>query len=367
MVETAEATTKRRFVLTWSVLLSWGCAFLIALVSVIVIPILYTNKKSNQAADAGVVLRWNTKGRIVAGTLNEEGSGARQLFHPIGLAFDSSDTLYVADYENNRVQKWSMNSTTGGTTVAGQATAIMGVNSTMFHYPTDVLLHPNGDLYVSDRYNNRVQLWASGALEGKTIAGTGRAGTENYELNNPWGLAYKYETKTLFISDCYNNRVVAYPSGSSNGTVVAGGNIQGKTPTQLFFPTGIYFDSLTDSLLIANWGGNNIVRWVLGASNWTLIVGSAIGESGSGPTFLNGPYDVTLDPYRNVYVVDNANFRIQMFKPDEINGTTLAGSTGRTGNSYGLLNSPYTVAFDSQLNLYVADTFNSRVLRFTRY
>lgn len=195
----------------------------------------------------------------------------------------------------------------------------------------------------------------------------GQAGTGTHELNNPWGLAYDYNSSILYIADCYNNRVVQYLQGASNGTVVAGGNGQGKTINQLFFPTGIYFDSSTNSIYIANWGGNNIVQWVIGESNWTLVCGSFIAESGDSSILLNGPYDVTLDYLGNIYVADTTNQRIQMFKNGQINGTTIISSAGKAGNSHGLLNNPYSVQLDTSLNIYVADTFNDRVQRFSRY
>jgi DNA-binding beta-propeller fold protein YncE len=50
-----------------------------------------------------------------------------------------------------------------------------------------------------------------------------------------------------------------------------------------------------------------------------------------------------------------------------MNGTTIAGVTGQSGISSTKLNQPYSVALDSQLNLYVADTGNNRIQTFLRY
>ncbi len=82
------------------------------------------------------------------------------------------DTLYIADYLNNRVQRYLLDSSNGAT-IAGQANGVIGSTATDFHYPTDAVIDSSGNLYVTDRYNNRVQLWSSGASIGKTIAGTG--------------------------------------------------------------------------------------------------------------------------------------------------------------------------------------------------
>lgn len=61
-----------------------------------------------------------------------------------------------------------------GSTIAGQSNGVTGSTSKYFHYPTDVIIDSIGNFHITDRYNNRVQLWAPGSSEGKTIAGTGK-------------------------------------------------------------------------------------------------------------------------------------------------------------------------------------------------
>lgn len=156
-----------------------------------------------------------------------------------------------------------------------------------------------------------------------------------------------------------------YLSGASSGTIVAGGNGAGSGNTQLNGPFGIYLDLTTNSLVIANRGANNIVRWIIGGSTWTLLAGDISGSSGSSSTLLNGPCGVTFDLNGNMYVADTFNNRIQLFKPGEINGTTIAGVTGLSGNNASLLNTPYAVRIDNQYHVYVADTYNHRIQKFT--
>jgi DNA-binding beta-propeller fold protein YncE len=69
----------------------------------------------------------------------------------------------------------------------------------------------------------------------------------------------------------------------------------------------------------------------------------------------------------NMYVADRENHRILFFPVGQTNGIIIAGITGISGANSTLLNRPFSVAFDSQLNLYVADAFNSRVQKFVRY
>jgi sugar lactone lactonase YvrE len=160
--------------------------------------------------------------------------------------------------------------------------------------------------------------------------------------------------------------VMSYLVGASLGTVVAGGNGRGTSSTQLNYPVGIYFESSSNSLIIANAGANNIVRWTLGAANWILVAGSASGSSGSTSTLLNYPVGVISDSTGNVYVADRNNHRIQFFLSGQSTGRTIAGVTNTQGNSSTLLNNPYSMLPDAQLNLYVADTYNHRIQRFLR-
>ncbi|CAF4253365.1 unnamed protein product, partial [Adineta steineri] len=158
-----------------------------------------------------------------------------------------------------------------------------------------------------------------------------------------------------------------YLQGASSGTVVAGGNGPGTNTSQLWLPFGFTLDLSTNSLIIANYAANNVVRWVIGATGWTLLAGSATGASGSSSTLLNNPVGVALDQYKNLYVADAANHRIQYFLAGQSSATTIAGISGSPGISATQLNRPYGILLDSQLNLYVADNSNNRVQIFVHY
>jgi sugar lactone lactonase YvrE len=195
----------------------------------------------------------------------------------------------------------------------------------------------------------------------------GTPGSANNQLYSPDGIARDSSTGTLYISDSVNHRVMKYLLNATSGSAAAGDNGMGTNNSQLNYPGGLYFDSSSNSLIIANYGANNVVRWVLGASHWTLVAGDIGGVSGSSSTQLNGPLDVTLDSMGNVYVADCNNYRVQFFLAGQTNGTTIAGITGSSGNTAQLLDAPYSVALDSQLNLYVSDHNNHRVQKFISY
>ena len=114
-----------------------------------------------------------------------------------------------------------------------------------------------------------------------------------------------------------------YTEGTNTGVLVAGGNGRGKDTNQLNSPMGIYFESLSNSLIIANTDANNIVRWRIGENNWTLIAGNLNASLGYSPSSLFYPSGLTVDPMGNLYVADTLNDRIQFFPASQTEGRSI--------------------------------------------
>lgn len=116
------------------------------------------------------MLRWNTTGITVAGVTSQQGAASNKLYLPIGLAIDYANSLYIADYGNNRIQKYETGASFGQT-VAGQANGTGCNSSACLFQPTDVTVDTNNNVYALDSGNNRVQFWSNGSLSGITVAG----------------------------------------------------------------------------------------------------------------------------------------------------------------------------------------------------
>ena len=152
---------------------------------------------------------YDTVGIIVAGG-NGQGSGANQFNYPASLFIDAYDNLYVADCYNNRIQKFpaGSSSSTAGITVAGGNGQGSGANQ--LYYPSGVCVDIDGNIFVADTYNNRVQEFPSGstsATGGVTVAGGSGAGCAPYQLNHPNSLCLS--NGNLCILDGGNYRVQA--------------------------------------------------------------------------------------------------------------------------------------------------------------
>jgi hypothetical protein len=92
---------------------------------------------------------------------------------PYSLTIDYYYQLYVADYNNNRIQKFMKDSSVGST-VAGQADGTGGATLDSLMFPTAVIIDSGGNMYIADKGNSRIQFWPNGASSGTNILGNGK-------------------------------------------------------------------------------------------------------------------------------------------------------------------------------------------------
>lgn len=86
-----------------------------------------------------------------------------------------------------------------------------------------------------------------------------------FELNFPTGVAYDSVNGELFVSNIYNNRVIRiYDNGSKMSVIVGEDEIDTcdntAKPCKLNFPTGLAIDPVTKSLYIADTGNSRILK-----------------------------------------------------------------------------------------------------------
>ena len=85
------------------------------------------------------------------------------------------------------------------------------------------------------------------------------------------------------------------------------------------------------------------------------------GTAGSGDGEFNGPSGIAIDQQDVLYIVDSRNHRVQKFTKD---GEFLA-TWGSLGSAEGQFNAPWGITIDQQGDVYVADHKNHRVQKFT--
>ncbi|CAF4992531.1 unnamed protein product, partial [Rotaria socialis] len=103
------------------------------------------------------VMKWvegAKEGIVVAGGQGQ-GNALAQLYYPNGIFVDTLGTLYVADYGNHRVMRWTQGNKNQGTVIVGGNGYGAGANQ--FYFPYGLSFDRHGNLYVVDWGNARVQ------------------------------------------------------------------------------------------------------------------------------------------------------------------------------------------------------------------
>jgi hypothetical protein len=94
--------------------------------------------------------------------------------------------------------------------------------------------------------------------------------------------------------------------------------------------------------------------------NFSTLIVAGNGMSGSSSMQLSGPQGIFVDPELNLFVADCYNSRIQHFKRGQLNGTTLVGN-GANGTI--ILNCPTAIAFDADGYMFIVDLRDHRIVR----
>jgi|GEM_PF-6212963 len=113
-------------------------------------------------ADAGNnrIQKWASaasSGSTVAGSSSgTAGSTASLLNAPAGVLVDGLGTIYISDAGNNRIQKWPSGSSSG-ITIAGSSSGTAGNTSLLLSTPKGIAFDVHNNIYVADFDNQRVQ------------------------------------------------------------------------------------------------------------------------------------------------------------------------------------------------------------------
>jgi hypothetical protein len=234
-----------------------------------------------------VLLETNITTKDMIGNL----SGAASLF-----VTSTGDVYFGTDYSSGRVDKWSLysNSTVTAAHIPRGCFALF-----VDIYNTLYCSIVTGHQVVTTSLNDDTTKFS-------IIAGTGCAGPAQNMLHSPHGIFVDVHLD-LYVADAENNRIQIFPSGQLNGKTVAGSDAPVKFT--LNYPTGIVLDG-DGYLFIVDHGNNRIIG--SGPNGFRCLVGCS-GRSGSGLHELNSPWTMNFDSYGNLFVTDGGNNRVLKF------------------------------------------------------
>ena len=122
---------------------------------------------------------------------------------------------------------------------------------------------------------------------------------------------------------------------------------------------GVFIDA-NNSLLCAFYYTNRVIKRSLNISDNQLTTVAGGSCAGYQPHLLASPFGVFVTVHFDLYVADNGNHRVQLFRSGQLNGTTVAGS-GAPGTMQ--LRHPAEVMLDFDGRIFILDSYNSRIVR----
>jgi NHL repeat len=211
-------------------------------------------------------------------------------------------------------------------------------------------------------------------LQTLTYTATGPGGS----LYHPVGVSAA--DGTVYVSDTGANEVSAVAGGATTafaGSLTAFGEHGDggqATAASLYHPGGTAVDAKGD-LFIAD-SGDNVIREVTPAGVISRIAGSGIAGLGfAGPfgfpatlSSLDHPQNVAVNAAGDVFVADTYNNRVVKITPQgQVVTVAGDGAAGYSGDgrlaAFAELNEPTGLAVDAQGNLYIADSANNVIRR----
>ncbi|CAF3623599.1 unnamed protein product, partial [Rotaria socialis] len=106
-----------------------------------------------------------------------------------------------------------------------------------------------------------------------------------------------------------------------------------------------------------------VMKWVEGAKEGIVVAGGQ--GAGNALTQFSSPNGIFVDTLGTLYVADSWNHRVMRWtQGDKKQGTVIVGGNGQ-GEGANQFKNPVGLSFDRQGNLYVVDMGNHRVQRFS--
>jgi serine/threonine-protein kinase len=301
-----------------------------------------------------------------------DGAGsAAQFSNPAAVAVDASGNLYVADTGNSRIRR---------ITPAGVVSTIAGSGAGQFDHPRGVAVDRAGNVYVADTGNNQIRRIAPDGTV-TTLAGSGSPGLgggglvdgpgAQAQFKEPIGIAVDADGN-VYVADSGNNRIrKVTPDGrvstlAGSGPPGSGGFADGPGASARFnAPRGVAVDS-SGNLYVAD-TLNQRIRKITPDGTVSTLAGTGDQGTANGAAsaaLFSNPDGVAVDSSGNVFVSDNASFRLRQITASglvfDLAGTTREGFADGSPDS-AQFDFPAGLAVDRAGDVYVADSYNNRI------
>lgn len=295
-------------------------------------------------SDLGVILVGDPWGRA--------GSGDGEFKSSRHLTVDKDGNIYVADTGNNRIQKFDSR----GNFIAKWGS--YGTGHGEFNAPSGITVDREGNLYVTDSLNHRIQKFAPDGTflkidpdkTPKPVDTLGVYGKGLGQFYAPYAVVAD-SRGNFYVADTFNHRIQKF---NSRGEIVHAWGEHGDLDEKFKYPWGLAVDT-KDNVYVVDSGNHRIQKFDANGQR-----SETRGSKGSTTGQFKQPWGIAVDLKGNIYVVDSHNHRVQKFSAF----WKFLGEWGRYGNGPGEFAYPIGIAIDDQGYIYVADSGNNRIQKF---
>jgi DNA-binding beta-propeller fold protein YncE len=199
------------------------------------------------------VQKFDSKGRFLA-KWGSRGVGSGQFYYPTGITIDKKENIYIADSGNSRIQKFNKE----GKFVAEWNASDPKDNHAAGRFGFQKSLATDGEhyVYVADADNNRIIKFT---LDGKFVSTWGKGGSGEGDFKRPSGISVSSDGIGVYVIDAGNNRIQAFMSTSViDGSFKASWGTKGDGINQFNRPSGITFGKDRNIFYVADTGNSRI-------------------------------------------------------------------------------------------------------------
>lgn len=235
------------------------------------------------------------------------------------LTSNKQGEVLITDFHSHPIRVYSSNQ--------GKLLNIIGTLSDngepgSFLDPEGICVDQNGNIYVADSGNHRIQVMSR---SGQFLRSFGSLGTDNGTFRRPMGVTVDDVRNRIYVADSRNHRVQVFDLGD-HSYITTIGKGQGFEQGELENPMSIAINSKGE-VVISDHG------------NRRIQVFSEDGEflRSFGEELLGNPYHIAIDDGDRVFVCDCDNNEIKVFS----NNGELERSFGRD-----ILSQPVSITLD---------------------
>jgi DNA-binding beta-propeller fold protein YncE len=197
--------------------------------------------------------------------------------------------------------------------------------------PADVFVDTQGNIWVADSRNNRVQKFDS---SGHYVANLGRGGTSAGEFNEPWSVALDSEGY-VYVADTWNHRIQRFSPDLKPIAVWGQPSVKPNPgPLDLFGPRDLVIDA-DGTIWLTDTGNKRLIHYTKTGEPLGVV-----GSEGAGLGQFSEPVGLTKDAAGGFLVADTWNGRIQRLDAS----LTPVGSFSAPWTSHEILDKPYLAA-----------------------